>query len=164
MATEAQIRAKEKYDKAHTQQVLFKLNRTSDADILAKLEDVENKQGYVKQLIRRDIRGNNEILSLDALRYLVRPVAKRHALDSVYLFGSYARGEATPQSDIDLLVDGGSIKTAGKYFSIRNDFCDALGKEVDLVMGSAARENHTRAGVRFMSHFERDKVLLYEKV
>lgn len=54
--TEAQKRAREKYEKANTVQLHFKLNRNTDADILAKLESVDNKQGYIKELIRDDIK------------------------------------------------------------------------------------------------------------
>ena len=161
MATKAQLKAQTKYDKTHTRSILFKLNQTSDADILAKLDDVGNKQGYVKELIRRDIRGYDPVLSLDALRYLVRPIAKEYGLQSVYVFGSYARGEATSESDVDLMIEGGNIQTAEEYFSISKQLGDAIGKGVDLVMADAARNNQTRAGKRFMSHFERDKVILY---
>lgn len=55
MTTKAQLKAQAKYDKANTKQVMLKLNRTTDADILAKLAEVDNVQGYIKQLIRRDI-------------------------------------------------------------------------------------------------------------
>ncbi len=164
MPTEAQLRAQSKYDKEHTKSILFKLNLTNDADILAKLEDVENRQGYVKKLIRRDIMGENPVLSLDAMRYLVLPVAKRNNLSSVYVFGSYARGEASGESDIDLMIDGGNIRTADQYFSVEQEFSKALGKNVDLVMAKAARENQTRAGKQFWKHFEKDKVMLYEHV
>lgn len=53
--TEAQKRAREKYEKANTIQLHFKLNRNTDADILEKLDSVGNKQGYIKSLIRKDI-------------------------------------------------------------------------------------------------------------
>lgn len=53
--TEAQKRAREKYEKTNTVQLKMKLNRNTDADILAKLESVDNKQGYIKELIRDDI-------------------------------------------------------------------------------------------------------------
>ena len=53
--TEAQRRAKDKYDAANTMQVKLKLNTKTDADIIAKLESVGNKQGYIKELIRRDL-------------------------------------------------------------------------------------------------------------
>lgn len=55
MPTEAQKRAAQKYDAANTVQLKFKLNKKSDADILARLDSVQNKQGYIKQLIRADI-------------------------------------------------------------------------------------------------------------
>ena len=45
----------ERYDAANTVRVQMKLNRRTDADILARLESIENKQGYIKMLIREDI-------------------------------------------------------------------------------------------------------------
>jgi uncharacterized protein YrrD len=53
--SEAQKKAIAKYDSANTKQIKMKLNTTTDADILAKLEEVGNIQGYIKQLIRTDI-------------------------------------------------------------------------------------------------------------
>lgn len=44
-----------KYNKAHLRQVKFALNIGTDADIIAWLDSVENKQGYLKALIRADI-------------------------------------------------------------------------------------------------------------
>lgn len=55
MATEAQKKAKAKYDKANTKQIMLKLNLKTDADILDQLDSVENKQGYIKDLIRKDM-------------------------------------------------------------------------------------------------------------
>ena len=56
MASEAQRRATEKYDKTHTKQIKLKLNLVTDADILQKLSEVSNIQGYIKELIRNDIK------------------------------------------------------------------------------------------------------------
>lgn len=46
--------AQERYSKAHTIQVKLKLNKNTDADIIEKLDSVDNKQGYIKRLIRED--------------------------------------------------------------------------------------------------------------
>lgn len=46
------------YDKANTQRVALKLNKTHDADIIKHLEAQGNKQGYIKALIRADIKKN----------------------------------------------------------------------------------------------------------
>lgn len=53
--SEAQMRANAKYDANNTMQIKMKLNRGTDADIIAKLESVGNKQGYIKDLIRQDM-------------------------------------------------------------------------------------------------------------
>lgn len=44
-----------RYDKRMTKVITMKLNRGTDAEILAKLESVENIQGYIKELIRADL-------------------------------------------------------------------------------------------------------------
>ncbi len=56
MATEAQIRANRKYEAENTRQVHLKLNRRTDKDVLEKLDSVPNKQGYIKELIRADLK------------------------------------------------------------------------------------------------------------
>lgn len=55
MATKAQLKAIRKYDAENTKQIVLKLNLKSDADILERLSEVGNKQGYIKELIRQDI-------------------------------------------------------------------------------------------------------------
>lgn len=57
---EARARATAKYDLANTKQFKMKLNKTTDSDILGKLEGMANKQGYIKRLIREDIARENE--------------------------------------------------------------------------------------------------------
>ena len=47
--------AKKKWDAEHTTRIIMKLNNNTDADILEKLETVDSKQGYIKNLIRADI-------------------------------------------------------------------------------------------------------------
>lgn len=57
MTTEAQKRAQKKYDKANRDKfrmIHLKLNRDTDADVIKKLESVDNIQGYIKVLIRSD--------------------------------------------------------------------------------------------------------------
>ncbi len=55
MTSKAHTKAQAKYDAQNTKQVRLKLNIVTDEDILTKLEKVGNKQGYIKELIRKDI-------------------------------------------------------------------------------------------------------------
>lgn len=161
MATEAQKRASAKYDKANTKSVLLKFNTTNDADILTMLDEVENRQGYIKELIRNDIKGSGEILSIDSIRRLIQPVIKKFGISKVFLFGSYARGEATPQSDIDLVIEGCNNGSLFDFIDLKDSLSKAVGKSVDVVERRAVEENTSRSGVRFRSHIERDQVLIY---
>lgn len=52
----ALIKAQKKYDKSKTKSFTFKFNRRTDADIINRLEGVDNKQGYIKELIRKDLK------------------------------------------------------------------------------------------------------------
>ena len=55
VSREAQLRANKKYDAENTVQIHLKLNLNTDADVLQKLDEVDNRQGYIKGLIRKDI-------------------------------------------------------------------------------------------------------------
>ena len=48
-----------------------------------------------------------------------------------YLFGSYAKGKATPLSDVDLLISSGI--TGLKFFGMVEELRERLGKKVDVI-------------------------------
>lgn len=55
MTTEANKRASKKYDQKYTKMVSVKLNKRTDADIFEYLDRIDNKQRYIKALIRKEI-------------------------------------------------------------------------------------------------------------
>lgn len=162
MASKAQARASNKYDKVHTKSVMLKFNLTSDADILSKLDEVNNKQGYIKELVRSDIRGSGNRMTIESIKTLLLPIAKRYNLRGIYLFGSYARGEATAESDLDFVIDGGDYGNMSDYLKMLNEFEVRLGKSVDVISCTKVYNDNTRAGKRLRQNIERDKVLIYE--
>lgn len=80
------------------------------------------------------------------------------AIRRAYLFGSYARGEATPESDVDLRLELDDASSMSLYdlAHLQKTLERTLGKPVDLVTASAIK-NQTLADA-----IERDKVLLYD--
>jgi len=66
-------------------------------------------------------------------RELIRKVAERHGARNVRVFGSFARGEARPDSDLDLLVEAGPNTTPWFPGGIVADLEEALGRRVDVV-------------------------------
>ena len=63
------------------------------------------------------------------------------------LFGSYARGDAGPQSDVDFLVEF-SEKSFDRYMDLKEFLQELLGRRVDLVLKSAIK---TRLRERILS-------------
>lgn len=55
--SEALIKAQDKYEKKRMC-VNIRLNKETDLDIIEKLNNIGNKQGYIKELIRKDIKNN----------------------------------------------------------------------------------------------------------
>lgn len=72
------------------------------------------------------------VYSTDEIRSFVRPLIARYGLSAASLFGSYARGEANPSSDIDIVVDGGPTFRALDVYAFGEDLRSATGKDVDV--------------------------------
>ncbi|MGC8785570.1 MAG: nucleotidyltransferase family protein [Armatimonadota bacterium] len=66
------------------------------------------------------------------VRQIVR-LLRKHGARKVELFGSYARGEARPDSDIDVLVDFKEKKSLLEIVGIEQELEEAIGVKVDLL-------------------------------
>ena len=75
------------------------------------------------------------VYTIDELKQRIGPVAEKYALRAVYLFGSYARNEATEQSDVDILIgrSGSTVRSMLDMGGLYNDLRESVGKEIDLV-------------------------------
>ncbi len=93
----------------------------------------------------------------------VTPVARKYNLAAVYLFGSYARGEATADSDVDLLVDlSGSLIRGLNFGSLYNELSEALETEIDLITLDSLTAPTTRRGrLHFREAVARDRRIIY---
>ena len=72
-----------------------------------------------------------EIYNIDKLQYLLKPVFEDHGVKKAILFGSYSKGTADADSDVDILVDSNlkGLQFVGLVEAIR----EALDKEVDVL-------------------------------
>ena len=96
------------------------------------------------------------IYTIEQIKSITAPIAASYGVKSLSLFGSYARGEATDDSDIDLLLDWTGIASGWEVGGLYSDLCDALGKELDMV-------TTTGAEAVFLSRIRNDEVKLYER-
>ena len=57
----------------------------------------------------------------------------QYDVSEAYLFGSFARGEQTPDSDIDLRLVCGNTMTFGTLYELSHELEKELGRKVDIV-------------------------------
>ena len=96
----------------------------------------------------------NPPFSIDYIRAKTIPIAKKHGVKRLSLFGSYARGEADNESDVDFLIERGKIRGMLQYFSFVYDLEDEFGCHVDVVTTGISDKE-------FLDTIKRDEVLLY---
>lgn len=97
---------------------------------------------------------------------IVRPIAEKYNLKAVFLFGSYARGEAKESSDIDLLVDSTGTALKG-LFALGALYCDleeALGNKIDLItVGALEQKAQMPSEESFCETIKRERIKIYDK-
>ena len=71
------------------------------------------------------------ILTLDEIRNVVKPLAAVYGMEAVYLFGSYARGEAHADSDLDFLVCCGKNCKPKMVFALQERLFNSFRKKID---------------------------------
>jgi len=98
----------------------------------------------------------NQVLSFLTIKEKVTEVVKRYNINKVYLYGSYAKGLATPNSDIDLYmiseIDGLD------YFGIIEDLRNSLNKKIDLLSNKTIKK-----GSSLESEINKTRILIYER-
>lgn len=104
------------------------------------------------------------IYTIDEIKQKVAPIAKKYNIEKVYLFGSYARGTADENSDVDLLLEyerleGGMFAYGGVYV----DFEECFEKGVDIVSQRAIEESRSESesDMIFYNNIMEDRVLIY---
>ncbi len=96
---------------------------------------------------------NTQVLSFEDIVKIVKPLAEKYHIKEVYIFGSYARGEADGESDVDVLA------IAGEGFSSSDIF--AFGEELHLAFGKAVDAYEIReinVGTEFYQSVMRERV------
>ena len=96
-----------------------------------------------------------KILSVDEIKENVAPICRRYGIKRAYLYGSYARNEATEHSDVDIRIEKGSLRGLFALSGFRLDIVDALQKNVDVISQLPDRKE-------FLDSVKRNEVLLYE--
>ncbi len=90
---------------------------------------------------------------VDRLRQVLPELKQRYGIAQLGVFGSYVRGEQTPSSDLDLLIEFDPDRRFGllSFCELENQLSDRLGVKVDLVMKSGLKP---RIGERILAEVQ----------
>ena len=132
---------------------LFPLRvRKDNNDVIDKLKSVESLNGYINELIENDI--HRKVLTIKQIKERILPILEKYNIHEVYLFGSYARGEAKNSSDVDIYCEAGDIRTFIDQGFLEDELVESLGKEVDIVFIGSRMDDY------FKEQLEKDKIKL----
>jgi len=132
--------------------------------INACLMDID-KRGYIPINVNKFLppvyRRENKLTIAKIKKILEETIEKqekKNLIEKVYLFGSYARGEETEESDIDIRVEADRGLSLIDIGNMRLDIVEATGKEVDLL--AVHPENMDPA---FYQNIRKDEICIYER-
>lgn len=139
----------EEYNKNTYKMFPFRV-RKDRLDVIEKLQSVLSINGYINSLIEKDV--NPNVLTIKQIKERMLPILFKHNIHEVYLFGSYARGEANSNSDIDIYCEAGDIRTFIQQGFLEDELKESLGKDVDIVFIGSKLDDY------FKEQLEEDKI------
>jgi len=94
--------------------------------------------------------------TIDEIKSISIPIAQKYGVKKLALFGSYARGEHTANSDIDFLIEKGKVRDLYAFFGFIHALEDDLGVSVDVLTYDSLKDS-------LISDAIEDEVILYEE-
>ena len=98
------------------------------------------------------------VYSVDEIKNKLYPIFVAAPVYRAILFGSYAKGNATTKSDVDIVIDSKGELININFYGVLEDITETLDKSIDLIEISEIRKNSP-----ILSEIQNKGVLLYEK-
>ena len=115
---------------------------------------VANRSSVIQRLIEEGV--DEPVLDRASISYYVTALAEEYGAEKVSLIGSYARGEAGPDSDVDILLEKGAIHGM-QVLDFQEELAVRLGCPVDVITTAGASK-------RFLDKVKDEAVVLYAAV
>lgn len=114
------------------------------------------KYNYILDILKKTnvIDETHGILETEDIIKKCAAIFKKYDVNYCYLFGSYAKGKATPVSDVDLLISTGL--TGLKFYGLVEDIRTALHKKVDVLDVNQLNDN-----IKLINEILKDGVKIY---
>lgn len=96
------------------------------------------------------------VFTVEDIQRRIIPIVMKYGINSISLFGSYAKGNANEDSDLDFVMDKGELRGLIQYMSLVEDLEEEFNCHVDLVSKGSSNK-------KFLNAIREDEVLLYER-
>lgn len=123
------------YNKQNYKMYQFRVKK--DNKLIKFLDNLNNRNSYIISAIEKD----RNVLTISKIKKIIMPILNKYGITDINLFGSYARGEANSNSDVDIYCDRGNIKNLIEQGKMEDKLEEALGKEVDIVFSSSKMDS-----------------------
>ncbi len=102
---------------------------------------------------------SNKIYSINEIKKITQKILEKYGIKKAYIFGSYSRGEATKDSDIDIIIEKGELRTLLELASLQNDLIAILKKEVDILTEESLKYEENKY---FYKEVCKERIVIYE--
>ncbi len=133
-------------------------------DKTTKTAGFANRSEFIRAVLRKTMGSpfkeanviQKPVLTLEDIKKKAVPILKKNGVEFAAIFGSHARGEARPDSDLDILIrfEKGNKKSLLDLIGLENDLKDYLGVKIDLVTEDAVHPY-------IKDSIKKDLILLY---
>ena len=145
---------------------LAKTNGVSLSELInAFMLDLDSRQSipiFLRRYLPNRFIEHNKRVTLAVIKFAlenaIKNQEKKNLIKKAYLFGSYARGEETKKSDIDIRLEADRGLTLIDIGNLRKDIVEATGKDVDLLV--VKPENMDPV---FYQNIRKDEICIYER-
>lgn len=105
---------------------------------------------------------NNKIYTFDEIQKITKSIFEKYKIKKAYLFGSYARGEAKTNSDIDIMIikEDSNIITLLNLIELEDDLEKSLNKKIDIII----EETYTKEIMNENKYGKLAKEIFYKEV
>lgn len=100
----------------------------------------------------------SNIMSVETIREKIVPIFENYPINKAILFGSYAKGNPTTGSDIDLYIDTNGKLKGLDFVGLLEILVDALGVNIDLI-----DKSHVESDSLIIRKIEDGGIIIYEK-
>lgn len=111
---------------------------------------------------------DDKVYSVQEIKNIIYDILKKYGIGEAYLFGSYARNEATSDSDIDIMITGGKgIRSLLQLTALELELKNSLKKNIDLLTEESCKEKKDNeyfelANKLFLDNILNERIKIYE--